>query len=316
MKSMDDLFNRVAELQYSIINSDLNTGSASLILNELDTDLRKSQHDSIGKGNSIIRSFLITFNINCFSDLTILFLSSSGKISIIEYAGNETVFTEVKVMFEHEINFFKDMDKLNVKGNYYRIFYESMENDNGLYTLLTFTESAFFKPSRFHMLADVLMDIIRSGDKTENSVIEDFFENAVVQLNTFINKSTIAEPEMYLFIFENIHDFFLEMGLDVLIELSGTIRKKMLEEFGSQSGVIALSLSRYIVISPAGNLSDNKIMKLKNSTLMEFSYKGIMLQYHCIRIPFNNDSIYDIIENIFHVNDERRDHKIAGKISD
>jgi len=300
MKSRDDLLNSLSELKYSIMNSDFRSESVFSSLQKFDSDLTDLKSNSMYQKNNIIKSFLITFNISCFSDFTILFLTSSDQVSIIEYAGNKHIFNEVNNMFDQEINFYKDMDKLDIGRDYFRIYYESMETDNGIYTLMTLTESALFKPSKFHMVGDILMDIIRSGDRTDNSVIEDLFENAVVQLNTFINNNTIIEPELYLFIFENIQDFFLEVGFEILLEISETIKKNILEVFGNKSGIVALSLSRYIVISPENSLSEEKIIELKNRTLIDFSYKGIVLQYNCIRVPYNkNNSIYDIIENIF-----------------
>jgi len=300
MKSRDDLLNSLSELKYSIMNSDFRSESVFSSLQKFDSDLTDLKSNSMYQKNNIIKSFLITFNISCFSDFTILFLTSSDQVSIIEYAGNKHIFNEVNNMFDQEINFYKDMDKLDIGRDYFRIYYESMGTDNGIYTLMTLTESALFKPSKFHMVGDILMDIIRSGDRTDNSVIEDLFENAVVQLNTFINNNTIIEPELYLFIFENIQDFFLEVGFEILLEISETIKKNILEVFGNKSGIVALSLSRYIVISPENSLSEEKIIELKNRTLIDFSYKGIVLQYRCIRVPYNkNNSIYDIIENIF-----------------
>lgn len=300
MELKNKVLNEIYELKYSISNNDINTETVEPSLLKLDAEINNLHYNSTQHTINIIKSFLVTFNVHCFSDCTVFFITLSQGNRIIEYSGNEEILNEIKDLFKEEKYFYREMDKFYFKGNNYRIFYESMETVNGTYTLLTFTESVFFKPTRFHMLSDILLDIIRSLDKTNTQVFEDFFENSVIQLNSIINNNLIAEPELYLFLFENIHDFFLEVGFEILIEISDTIKKKIVDFFGDRSGVVAFSLSKYIVISSSDNLTEKKAHELLKEHLLDFFYKGIKLQYRCIRVPYNkNNSIYDVIENVY-----------------
>ena len=106
--------------------------------------------------------------------------------------------------------------------------------------------------------------------------------------------------ELYLFKFVNIDDFFLKMGLEIIIELSETIKKKLTETFSTDSSIFRFSFSEFIVILSGSFTNDNKLSDINNLNIVDFDFKGMTLHYMCKRIPFSdNQSVYDIFENIY-----------------
>jgi hypothetical protein len=74
MTSKDELLTEISELQYSIQNNDFNINDVLTSLTQMDSDIDDlKNYPNINKSN-IIKSFLITFNVRNFSDLTILFI--------------------------------------------------------------------------------------------------------------------------------------------------------------------------------------------------------------------------------------------------
>ncbi len=300
MTTKDEQLAGLLEIKDSIQNNNFDPDKVKDLLKEIDSiPINKSLNIAAEKSN-LIKSFLITFNINNFSDFTVLFITSADNMRIIECAGSELLLNEFQNLILADNKFYKEIDRIKFKENSFRIFFESMENDNGVYTVLTVTESVFFKPSKFHMLCDILMDIIRSADMSRGSIFNDLFEDTVIGISSFISDNKISDSEFYLFKFENIYDFFLKMGLEIIIELSETIKKRLTEVFGDKSAIFRFSLSEYIVIVAGDLLPDHKSLDLNNSNILDFVYKGIVLKHRCIKIPYKNDqSIYDIFENIF-----------------
>jgi hypothetical protein len=304
MTTKEELLTELSEMKNQIKGNNYIIDQADSSLKKIESEIINSITYEIGEKSNIIKSFLVTFNVSNFSDFTVLFVSVADGIKIMEYAGSDFLFDEFTRLIETERAFFRDVDSIKVKGDSFRIFFESMENDNGRYTILTITESPYFKPSLFHMLSDILMDIIRSTNMVHDSVFNDLFEETAIGINSYIAANSITSSEYYLFKFENIYDFFLKMGLEIIIELSETIKKKLTEIFGVQSSIFRYSLSKYIVVSSAGASNDDKFSDLNNSNTLYFDYKGIVLKHHCIKIPYKkNQSVYDIFENIYLIDD-------------
>ena len=300
MTTKEELLSELNDIKYSISENDFDIKQAMHSLERINSSTIKSSFVDTSIKYNIIKSFIVTFNINNFSDLTVLFISKNENVSIIEYSGNELLLNEFRSLLDTEKEFYRDLSSLRVKDENFRIYFESMENDNGVYTILTLTESVFFKPSKFHMFCDILLEIIRSNDISRGSVFNDLFEETVIGINDYISANNISESEFYLFKFENIYDFFLKMGLEIIIELSDTIKKKLIEVFGDKSRIFRFSLSEYIVISPDFSTQESKYADLNNSNILDFTYKGIILKHRCIKIPYNNNqSVYDIFEKIF-----------------
>jgi hypothetical protein len=300
MTTKEELFAELCEIKNQIKGNNYLIDQTNSSIKKIESELRNSAAFDIGETSNIIKSFLVTFNVSNFSDFTVLFVTVSDELKIMEYAGSEFLLDEFNRLIETEKTFYRDVDSIKVKGDSFRIYFESMENDNGKYTILTFTESPYFKPSLFHMLSDILMDIIRSTNMAHDSIFNDLFEETAIGINSYIAANSIADSEFYLFKFENIYDFFLKMGLEIIIELSETIKKKLTEIFGNQSHIFRYSLSEYIVVSSAEVSHDNKFSDLNNCNTLYFDYKGIVLKHSCIKIPFKkNQSVYDIFETIY-----------------
>jgi len=303
----ENLFSELHEIKVLIQKNDFNPSQIQNKLLNINTEISNLSQYSQKQKSSIIKSLLITFNTSSFSDFTILFITSSDNIEIIEYAGNESIFKEFKILNETEKYFYKDINEIKINGEDFRIFYESMENNNGVYTILTMTESVFFKPSKFHMLGDIIMDVIRSADMSESGVYNDLFEDTSVGISSYLASNDIKNCRFYLFKFDNIYDFFLKMGLEIIIELSETISNKLTEFFGDKSANFRFSLSEYIVILSDSNSPENRISDLNNGNIINFKYKGIVLQHRCIKIPYNGTkSVYNIFESIYQISSSNK----------
>ena len=99
-----------------------------------------------------------------------------------------------------------------------------------------------------------------------------------------------------------INEFLKKIGLVTIIEMSDTIKEKLIELFGNDAYVIRLSLSSYVVISENSSKEDIKINKFINKNKIDFIYKGIVLPYTVIQIPYENGhSSYDIFESVYHL---------------
>jgi len=309
MPTTDEMFSELLEAKNSIQNNNFNIERDKKLFEKVNSYLISSATGNaslynVNMKSNIFKSFMVTFNVSNFSDLTVLFITSKNTTRILEYAGREELYDEFKKLLDSSINFYKDLDKIKFRGSSFRIFHESMENANGIYTILTVTESIFFKPSQFHILCDILMDITRSTDISTESVFNDLFEDTIIGINSYLAANRINDSEFYLFKFENIYDFFLKMGLEVIIELSDIINKKLIEVFGDRSSIFRFSLSEYIVIQKGNITSDSGFSDLNKCDVIDFNYKGILLQHRFIKIPYKNDqSIYDVFENIFLIND-------------
>jgi len=151
------------------------------------------------------------------------------------------------------------------------------------------------------MLSDIIMDIIRSTDMSRASIFNDLFEETIIGINSFLASTDVVSLDFYLFKFENIYDFFLKMGLEIIIELSETIKIKLVEIFGDKTSIFRFSLSEYIVIAPADSSCSIRFSDFNNRNVIDFNYKGIVLQHRCIKIPHQNKQIYDVFETIFNI---------------
>ena len=301
MTTKDELLTELNEVKLSIQNNNYNRVNLAELIEKINSAGSSFALNGDNLKSSLIKNLLITFNIANFSDLTILFITNSENMQIIESAGLGFLLDEFKYLYDTDNKFYKNTDNLKVNGNNYRIFYESMENEKGIYTIITLTESAFFKPSNFHILSDIIMDILRSSDMSRASIFNDLFEETIIGISSYLASSESGNQDFYLFKFENIYDFFLKMGLEIIIELSEVIKTRLAEVFGSKSPIFRFSLSEYIVISPEDSPPAIRFSDLNNRNVLDFNYKGIVLQHRCIKIPNKNKSIYDVFETIYKI---------------
>ena len=302
MTAKDQILSELDGIKSSIRDNSFNRFNIAGLLEEAESEILSLITMNSGTGNSLIKNLIVTFNIKNFSDFTMLFVKKEGQMQIIESAGSDFILDEFNLLHETDIEFYKNIESLKIKDNSYRIFYESMEIEKGVYTILTVTESVFFKPSKFHMLSDIIMDIVRSTAVSRVSMYNDLFEDTVIGINSYLSTTDVVDSEFYLFKFENIYDFFLKMGLEIIIELSEAIKIKLTEVFGENASIFRFSLSEYIVIAPSVVSQQIRFSDLNNRNVIDFSYKGVVLQHRCIKIPHENKSIYDIFETIFKIN--------------
>lgn len=302
MTAKDQILSELNEIKSSIRDNRFNRFNIAGLLETAESDTSSLITINSDKGNSLIKNLIVTFNIRNFSDFTMLFVRKAGQMQIIESAGLDFTLDEFNLLHETDGEFYKNTESLKTKDNSYRIFYESMEIEKGVYTIITITESVFFKPSKFHMLSDIIMDIVRSTAVSRLSMYNDLFEDTVIGINSYLSTTDVADSEFYLFKFENIYDFFIKMGLEIIIELSVAIKVKLAEIFGGNASIFRFSLSEYIVIAPSVISQQISFSDLNNRNVIDFSYKGVVLQHRCIKIPHENKSIYDIFETIFIIN--------------
>ena len=77
------------------------------------------------------------------------------------------------------------------------------------YSLVCFSESKFFKASKFHMLSDILMEYIRLTETVEKPYFNDFFEDSAVQINSFLHKNEAVIRSIYIFKFDHNRNNFV-----------------------------------------------------------------------------------------------------------
>ena len=74
-------------------------------------------------------------------------------------------------------SFIQNIEKLEISGEYYRVFAESMSLDNSVYTVLSMTLSKNFRSSDFHMLCDIIMDYTKSSHLRRGGIFCDLFDD-------------------------------------------------------------------------------------------------------------------------------------------
>ncbi len=294
MATLEEILSDLIETRESIKNNSYGYEEALGLLSNFTKLIDKNEALQNFKKYSLIKSFLVTFNLSNFADITIILNIKSDKITIIDYAGDNRLFNEFKKTIENEKDFFRNTDSFSFHDDNYRLYFEMMQNNNGDYIILSITQSSFFKPSSFHMMCDIILDIIRYSDFSRESVYNDLFENNIIDINRYISENNLNDSHVFLFMFENISGIYKKMGFQMISELSDVISGKLKVIFGNNSGIFRFSLSEYIVISPGD-------VTLKRGSY-DFTFNGIVLNYRFSKMPFRSDqSIYDVFENIFNL---------------
>lgn len=163
MDEIKEIEERLAETRDQMLYDALSVDDALAELEKTRDALSRIAVPATGRKN-IIRSFLVNFNISNMAEATVLIRYEDKKRHITEHAGVPLCVTRISEMLAEDPYFYKNTDTLNINGGRQKIYFESMTTEKASYTLLTISESSFFRPSRFRMLSDILMDIIRSGD--------------------------------------------------------------------------------------------------------------------------------------------------------
>lgn len=263
------------------------------------------------KSNNIIRSFLVNFNISNMAEATILVRYRDEKYHIIEYSGAAPYVEHLTELLSGDPHFYKNTDRLELRGRHQKIYYESMTTEKAAYTLLTISESAFFRPSRFHMLSDILMDIIRSGDVILKPLYNDLFEDVVVDINGLISLEKKDISQVLLFRFEYITDFIENIGIISLIGLSDSILVRLNELFREEASIFRISLARFLIFFRNNRNGYDDFLEYQKRGKLDFSYRGIVLPHQHLKIDYaEEDTVYDLFEKIFTAQEKMAGHDV------
>jgi hypothetical protein len=161
MEKKKEFLAELEEIKNAIINKNFNLKQIENTLFRIEESLEKATKFNAANKSNIFKSLFITFNLSNFSDITFILNPSSDKINIIEYAGDEILLNEFNVLIESDNQFFKNMDSIKIKNAKYRLYYESLNFNDTVYILLSISESDLFKQEKFHILCNIIFDIIK-----------------------------------------------------------------------------------------------------------------------------------------------------------
>lgn len=256
--------------------------------------------DKTVTGSNILNDFFVTFNISNLAEATLLIRYVNENYSIIEAAGSPDYLEYITTLLSSDMYFYKNTDSFERHGINIKIYYEKMVTEKASYTILTVTESVFFMPSRFHMLSDILMDIIRSVDVPVRALYNDLFEDIVIDINRLLLSDKETVRSLFLFKFEYIPVFIENIGIYSILELSDIIMKKLNELFRDEAVIFRISLSRFLIFFTENSSGYETFVTYQKKGKLDFVYRGIVLPHHHMEIPFiNGQTIYDIFENIY-----------------
>jgi len=251
------------------------------------------------EGSGLVKSLFSVFNINNFSDLSLLIFTSKSGYKVIDSAGDETLFSSFIDLMNEDREFYHGIEKLQIEGRNYNVFSESMDAGDFICTVIAFTESSFFRPTSFHILCDIIMDLVKLTQYKPSPVYSDFFENISVGINSFLLKTAPGSTGLaYLFTFHQINHFFKNTGFSRILELSSDIEAKLLTIFGEKSGIFRISLSMFLVITDESSANEKYFQKCRDRKI-DFNFRGIVLPYTCLSVVFGK---------------ERNAHSILGEI--
>jgi hypothetical protein len=84
-----------------------------------------------------------------------------------------------------------------------------------------------------------------------------------------------------------------------MLDISESIKAQLKKIFKQRAAIFRFSLSEYIAIPGRDYLPAYTLLELNNNSEINFSYKGAVLQHSCTKISSDNQSIYNIFENIY-----------------
>ena len=233
-----------------------------------------------------------------FLDITILFSKNDSGVIIHEESGDPLLSSKILEFVQDDPDFYKGLEKIEMGGAYYTLFSESMNSGSEIFTLVSLTLSRNFRATRFHILSDLVMDYIKSSRETRKGMYNDLFDYTVIELTKFISLFENNEPVVFFFRYEYISEFFNKIGLATIIDISHPIKHKLAELFGKEVSIIKLSLSSYVVVATRDK-GDIDFGGMLTKDRINFSFKGILLPYTVVQVPYKKDnSIYDIFENV------------------
>jgi len=294
------LLERIAESRDLLRNKDITITDASAALNEYKSMVSELISGQKGYERcSLAKSLLIVFNLNNFSELTVVIFTDKDGFRVIDYAGEESLLSSLAGLMNEDSRFYADTEIVEIKGRNYKIFNESMNMGDFNCLIITITESAYFRPSSFHILCDLILDIVKLIKYRPSQAYHDFFESISVDINSFLAKTLPGSPgAAYLFTFDQIIHFFKNTGFTLILELSADIESRLASLFSNKTGIFRISLSRFLVI-PDEDCDNKKSFQMCLERKADFIFRGIVLPYTCSSIIFGRErSAYSILEKI------------------
>ena len=295
----EKLLSELEEIKNSIINKSFNLDHVENSLFGIEESLDKAPKFNAAYKPNMLKSLLITFNLTNLSDITLILNLSSEQLNIIDYAGDDILLNEVKLLTESDNQFFKNTDSIKIKKSNYSLFHGSLNLNGTDYIILSMTESSLFKPDKFHVLCSIVFDIIQYTHTSDETIFRDLFEQTIIDMDNYTNENKIIDSELFLFKFNEIYDSFHTIELGIMLDISESIKEHLKKIFNFKASIFRFSLSEYIVIPEKDYIPAYTISDLNNSTEIIFKYKGVVLQHSCTKISSENQSIYNIFENIY-----------------
>ena len=295
----EKLLSELEEIKNSIINKSFNLDQTENSLLKIEESLNEAQKFDAPDKSNILKILLITFNLTNLSDITLILNLSSDILNIIEYAGDQILLNEFKLLTKSDNQFFKNMDSIDIRNNNYRLFHESQNFNDRSCIILSMTESGLFKPDKFHALCNIVFDIIKYIQTSDETIFRDLFEQTIIDMDNYTNENKIIDSELFLFKFDKIDDSFHTMELGILLEISESIKEQLKTIFNDRASIFRFSLSEYIVIPEKDYMLSYTVSDLNNPIEINFKYKGVVLPHRCTKISSENQSIYNIFENIY-----------------
>ncbi len=301
VKDEMNILKRAREIRDLFNNNDITIAEASQNLREL-----IKERDSLFSNEKIpvekythFKSMLVTYNNANFADATLLINSTENSYEIIDFAGDDNLLNNVYALMDQDVFFYRTLDQLNIGGRTYRLLHESMNTDEGTYSVLTLSESPFMRGSSFHILCDIVMDLIKINSYSSEPIHYDFFEELSVEINSYLSKGMISgEVKSCLFSFRHIPQFFENMGFSLILELSSDIERKLASLFSNDSGIFRISLSMFLVIN-RGGIQENAIFEKCCKGKFDFNIRGIILPYTCTYIDCEKETgSYTVLQKI------------------
>lgn len=294
------LLERIAESRDLLINNDISIPEALSALNEYKAGTASLIDAQQGvETYSSVKSLLAVFNINNFAELTVVLFIDKTGYKVIDFASDEFLFRSFQDLMIEDSGFYNGVEKIRIHGRNMQVFHESMDIEDLTCRIITFTESSLFRATSFHILCDIIMDVVKLVKYKPAETYYDFFENISVDINRYISKMQVAETgTAYFFTFGKIIHFFKNTAFSHILELSSEMESRLTSIFGNKPGIFRISLSRFLVITDGDEESEKNFRKCRERKV-DFIFRGIVLPYTCSALIFEKErNAYSILEKI------------------
>lgn len=296
-----NILDRAVEMRDLLKDNDITIAEASHNLKELisERDILLTEKKITGGKYTPLKSLFVVYNRANFADATLLVNASEENYEIIDYAGDDNLLSSIYDLIDQDRFFYRDLGKIDINGRSYQLLYESMNTDGGTYSVITLSESALMRGSSFHILCDIVMDLIKMESYSPEPIHYDFLETLSVGINSYLSKiESTDEIIASVFSFSHINHFFKKMGFSLILEISSDIENKLSSIFGANAGIFQVSLSMFLVITGVESQKHAMLEKCRGSKI-DFSTRGIVLPYACIDIDCEREtSSYTILQKI------------------